>query len=139
MRKVTTMKIAIERILTELNQLDAFASNENFAIKINNQSYMPLSIERHGKTITVTHYYEVNGDQIPDPDMEFIAFGTGDWLPVAIQHSNGIYVRAALQDENGNWRYKPRTMQDLQRFSKMWARNLISQGFGKGEIAFIEN
>ncbi len=139
MKKTTTMKTAIEKILAELNQLDAFKHSESFAIKIENEGYMPLSIERHGKAITITHYFEQNGDLVPDPDLEFVDLGQEDWLPVAIQHSNGFYIRAAGQDENGNWRYKPRAMKDLQRFSRMWARNLLAQGFARGSIAYSES
>ena len=139
MRKITTMKIAIEKILTELNQLDAFTKSESFAIKIANEGYMPLSIERHGKSITVTHYFEQNGDLIPDPDMEFADLGQEEWLPVAIQHSNGHYVRAAEEAEGGKWQYKPRAMRDLQSFSRMWARNLLAQGFTKGSIVYAES
>jgi hypothetical protein len=130
MKKVTTMKVAIEKILTELNQLDAFMKSESFAIKITNEGYMPLSIERHGKTITVAHYFEQNGDLIPDPDMEFADLGKEEWLPVAIQQSNGHYVRAANQEE-GKWMFNPRVMRELKSFSRMWARNLNAQGFGK--------
>ena len=138
MKKVTTMKVAIEKILTELNQLDAFTKSESFAIKIANKGYMPLSIERHGKTITVTHYYEQNGDLIPDPDMEFADIGTEEWLPVAIQQSTGHYTQAATQ-KDGKWMYKTRAMRELQSFSRMWARNLLTQGFAKGSIVYTES
>ena len=125
------MKTAIEKILTELNQLDAFLRSESFAIKILNEGFMPLSIERHGKVITVTHYFEQNGDLIPDPDMEFVDVGGSEWLPVAIQHSTGHYERAAIE-ENGKWKFNPRAMRDLQSFSRMWARNLLAQRFARG-------
>jgi hypothetical protein len=138
MRKITTMKLAIEKILNEQNQLEAFKACDDFAIKIANEGYMPLSIERHGKTITVTHYFAQNGELICDPDLELVDLGGNDWLPVAIQHSSGHYVRAAFQ-ENGKWMLKPWAMRDLQSFSKMWARNLLAQGFAKGSIVYAES
>ena len=137
MRKTTTMKSAIEKILNEQNQLDAFKTNEDFAIKIANGGYMDLNIERHGKTITVTHYFEQNGDLICDPDLELVDLGGNEWLPVAIQHSSGHYVRAAFQ-EDGKWMFKPRAMRDLQSFSRMWARNLLAQGFSRGKVVSAE-
>jgi hypothetical protein len=135
MRKITTMKLAIEKILNEQNQLEAFKASGDFAIKIANEGYMPLSIERHGKKITVTHYFEQNGDLICDPDLELVDLGGNDWLPVAIQHSTGHYVRAAFQ-EDGKWMFKPRAMKDLQSFSRVWARNLLAQGFARGLIVY---
>ncbi|MGK5086127.1 hypothetical protein WDW86_01080, partial [Bdellovibrionota bacterium FG-2] len=110
---MTTMKSAIEKILNAHNQLDAFRTNEDFAVKIANEGFMPLSIEKHGKHVTVTHYYEQNGDLVPDPDMEFVDLGGKDWLPVAIQHSTGHYCRAAEQAVSGNWLISKRAMRDL--------------------------
>lgn len=133
MSKVT-MKTAVEKILNSLGVLTDFQTSDEFAVKIRNEGYMPLSIEKHGEVITVTHYFEQNGDLIPDPDMEFVNLGGLDWLPVAIQHSSGHYSRAAIC-EDGVWKYKPRAMRDLQSFSRMWARNLLAQGFPKGSVA----
>lgn len=128
-----TMKTAIEKILTAHQQLNAFREHEDYAVKIASGGFMPLSIEKHGKLITVTHYFEQNGDLVPDPDMEFVDLGGRDWLPVAIQHSTGHYSRAAIC-EDGTWKFNSRAMRDLQSFSKMWARNLLAQGFASGEL-----
>ncbi|MGK5085802.1 hypothetical protein WDW37_21140 [Bdellovibrionota bacterium FG-1] len=130
----TTMKSAIEKILTAHKQLDAFNTNEDYAVKIANEGYMPLSIEKHGKHVTVTHYFEQYGDLVPDPDMEFVDLGNSEWLPVAIQHSTGLYCRAAEQAASGNWLISKRAMRDLESFSRRWARNLLAQGFAKGEL-----
>ncbi len=137
MKKMTTMKSAIEEILTAHRQLAAFRENEHYAVKIASEGFMPLSIEKHDKLVTVTHYYEQNGDLVPDPDMEFVDLGGGEWLPVAIQHSTGHYMRAA-EYEDGTWRFNPRRMRDLQSFSRMWARNLLTQGFAAGELVRAE-
>jgi hypothetical protein len=128
-----TMKSAVEKILNSYGVLNEFQSAEDYAVKIASNGFMPLCIEKHGKTVTITHYYEQNGDLIADPDMEFTDLGGKDWLPTAIQHSTGQYYRAAIF-ENGSWKYFPRMMRDLQSFSRMWARNLLSQGFAKGEL-----
>jgi hypothetical protein len=130
----TTMKDAIERILEAHGVLDAFRANEHYAAKIANAGYMPLSIEKHGKTITLTHYTESNGDLVPDPDVEFVDLGSDDWLPVAIQHSTGLYCVAAQRAAGtGNWLISKRAMADLKSFVRMWARNL-AQGFAKGQL-----
>lgn len=133
----TTMKSAIEQILISLGQLDAFAQSKHFALKIQNEPFMPLSIEKHDNIITVTHYYEQNGDLIPDPDMEFVDFGQNDWTPVAIQHATGHYFRAG-ENIGGTWRFNSKTMHFLQSFSKLWARNLLDQGFKKGRVEYAK-
>ncbi|MGK5083514.1 hypothetical protein WDW37_09430 [Bdellovibrionota bacterium FG-1] len=124
---MTTMKSAIEKILAAHQQLDAFRANEHYAVKIASNGFMPISIEKHDKQITVTHYFlDASGDLCPDPDVEYVDLGGADWLPVAIQHSTGLYCRAAEQAASGNWLISKRAMRDLQSFSRMWARNLLS-------------
>lgn len=103
MKKMTTMKSAIEEILTAHRQLTAFRENEHYAVKIVSEGFMPLSIEKHDKLVTVTHYYEQNGDLVPDPDMEFVDLGRGEWLPVAIQHSTDTTAaRASSRMRSGS-------------------------------------
>jgi hypothetical protein len=123
------MKTAIEKILTAHGLLKAFSANESYSVKIENKPYMPLSIEKHGNRVTVTHYFEQNGDLIPDPDMEFEVL-QGEWSPVAIQHAIGSYYRA-VEFRDGKRFINPRQLRDQTSFPKMWARNLISQGFAK--------
>ncbi len=136
---MTTMKSAIEKILAAHDQLEPFHANKHYAVKIANEPFMPLSIEKHDDRITVTHYYESNGDLVPDPDVEFAEIGGDDWLPVAIQHASGLYCVAAQRaDGTGNWLVSKRAMADLKSFVRMWARNLIAQGFAKGKIARVE-
>jgi hypothetical protein len=88
------MKSAIEWILCSHGLLEEFGWNPDFAVRIKNGPYLPLSIERHESKITVTHYVIENGDMIPDPDMEFELLSDGSWYPVAIQFATGSYHRA---------------------------------------------
>ena len=109
---MTTMKKAVETILEKLGQLEPFRQGEDFAIKIENAPFMPLSIEKHGKLVTITHYFEQNGHLVPDPDIEFIDLGRGEWLPVAIQHSTGHCARAG-ECEEGVWKFNAKALRDL--------------------------
>ena len=95
------MKSTIEVILAAKALLDAFNSNRHFAIKIENEPFMPLSIERHDEIVTVSHYFEQNGDLVPDPDMQFLILpANGMWIPLAIQYASGRYVRCGKLVEN---------------------------------------
>ena len=125
------MKHTIEKILRNAGRLDAFNRAENFHIKVENAPYMPLSIERHGDTVIVTHYFEQNGDLVPDPDMEFVVTPKGEWFPVAIQHSTGHYFQAIeIVSGGGLFEIKnPKMLRDLQSFARQWGRNLVAQGF----------
>jgi hypothetical protein len=127
------MKSAVGKILKAHGILEAFNSTDHYAVKIASVGFMPLCIEKHGELLTVTHYFEQNGDLVPDPDVEFVNIGGKEWLPVAIQHSTGHYSRVAERIE-GVWKFRPRGLRDLQSFSRMWARNLLAQGFATGEL-----
>ena len=63
-----------------------------------------------------------------------VDLGADDWLPVAIQHSTGHYCRVAEKAVSGNWLISKRAMADLRSFVRMWARNLVAQGFATGKI-----
>ena len=130
------MKTAIEKILAGLKLLEAFTSNEDYYVKIESSGYMPLSIEKHGSQITIAHYFEKEGDLIADPDMEFEVI-EGEWSPVAIQHSTGHYYRA-VEYRDGKKFVSRSQLLDQRQFARMWARNLISQGFSQGKVLAAE-
>ena len=130
------MKTAIEKILAGLKLLEAFTSNEDYYVKIESSGYMPLSIEKHGSQISISHYFEQGGDLIADPDMSFEVI-EGEWSPVAIQHSTGHYFRA-VEYRDGKKFVSPNQLRDQRKFAKMWARNLISQQFAKGKVLCAE-
>ena len=105
----------------------------SFAVQISNPPFMPLTIERHGNRVMVTHYFAQNGDLVPDPDQEFEIVADHIWIPVAIQHSIGTYHRA-IEIRDGKRYANVREYRDQIQFSRMWARNLIRQGFDKGTL-----
>jgi hypothetical protein len=131
------MTASIERILCAHNLLTDFMTSEDFAVRISNPPYMPLTIERHGKGVSVTHYYSQNGDLVPDPDMEFEIVTDHIWSPVAIQFATGHY-RRAMELRDGKCFVNAREMREQIQFSRMWARNLTEQGFANGVAKRID-
>ena len=129
-------KSTIERILGAHGLLQEFESNPEFAVRIKNDPYLPLAIERHGSEVTVTHYVTQNGDMIPDPDMAFERMADGSWYPVAIQFATGAY-RRAMEVRDGKRFINPREVRDQISFSRMWAKNLIAQRFISGQAERI--
>lgn len=125
---VSTMKQVIEEILKSRNLLESFKNLHAFHIRIENSPYMDLCIERTGRWVCVTHYFEQNGDLVPNPDMEFEILENGSWRPVAIQHPNGIY-KVAVRYENENAIVNQQELAAQESFARMWANNLLEQGF----------
>ena len=138
MRTLTCSKMtaAIERILCAHNLLEEFLKSEDFAIRIKREPFMPLTIERQGSRVTLTHYFKQNGDLVPDPDMEFEMIANHTWSPVAIQFATGHY-RRAMEIREGQQFVNTREIREQIKFFGMWARNLIDQGFDSGEVERI--
>lgn len=96
-------------------------------------AFMPASIERLSQhRYSVTHYFESQGDLVPDPDCEFVRTATQQWLPAAIQHSTGQYVRAVelADDEQTPARWRQAALKDLVSFCNQWMCNISQQQRG---------
>jgi hypothetical protein len=129
------MRHAVERILKAHRLFAKFNEASEFAVRITNPPYMPLTIERHADRVTITHYFEQNGDLIPEPDMEF-AVHNGQWLPIAMQFATGQY-RVAIRTDEDEWKINRAEAKDQVEFAATWAKNLIEQGFEGGTAEII--
>ena len=84
----TLFQSTIEGLLAAHGLLEAFQQNDSFHVRLDQPGYERLVIERHGDLISVAHYYEQNGDLVPDPDVE-LHYPT--WVPTAITQAFGGY------------------------------------------------
>lgn len=83
---------------------------------------------------SVTHYFEQNGDLVPDPDMVFLKeeahedFGGNRYYPVSYQNSMGTYQRALHFNARGEpASFNPHMMRDMARFANDWMKNIKMQ------------
>jgi hypothetical protein len=96
-------------------------------LRLEHAPYEPLVIERTGpQRISVAHYYEQNGDLIPDPDVVFYT-GQGEWVPIEITDCFGH--RSVATVDGDRLSFHPRQQADLAAFVNVWARNLKAQGW----------
>ena len=99
--------------------------------KIDNTSgsYMPVHVECLTKDhYSVAHYFKLNGDLVPDPDMEFYRAETGAWMPVNCTLATGHFTRALVfEGTGGPTKYSPGALRELCGFAAMWMRNIKSQ------------
>lgn len=92
--------------------------------------FMPVHVEclhRSGLGLlySVAHYYEQNGDLVPDPDVVFVRTATG-WAPLSFQ--NAVAYRVAVQvHEDGAIEVDEREQRDLAAFCNHWMRNIQEQ------------
>lgn len=87
---------------------------------------MPLSIEVADENrIAVSHYYELNGDMMADPDMEFVLDADKETLSArTFQQDNFNYYRSV--DTNGDEVLDVELEKELNEFTNQWFHNIIN-------------
>ncbi len=127
----TLFQTIIEHLLKSHQLLDAFQSQEDFHIRFDMPGYERLVIERHGELISVAHYYEQNGDLVPDPDVEL---HYPSWIPTAITQALG-YRREKFIERDDKTFVDTRFHKEVSSFLTMWAGNIKAQGWAdKGKV-----
>jgi len=97
------------------------------------ESIMPVIIEQlyadvdfNGIPMDIyclAHYYEQNGDLVPDPDMTFaVSKNTETIYPMTFQ--NALGYQEAISQMNGKWMIKTRAQHDQASFANMWLKNI---------------
>ena len=126
-------KVSAKTFNKLIDQLD---EERSFKIDNSGGTFMPLSVEKlmdvefMGNPATIyslAHYFEQNGDLVPDPDMTFIRLANNSEVifPASFQNSFG-YREAIMQKENG-WAYSSQELADQVSFANMWLRNIRHQ------------
>lgn len=122
-------------------------------LKISNEPFTPLSIEcfgkiywEDGKLISLSHYYEQNGDLMADPQMCFIlvdqretdktAYDKVMVVPYLFQQDNlGIYEESMLFKKDVVAHCDINRQAEHTAFANQWLQNIVQQGFLKnGQI-----
>ncbi len=125
----TQMENTIREILKRAGLESVFDKSGEFHLKVENKHYLPLVIERHGRRVSVAHYFEQNGDAMRDPEIEFIL---PNWLPAWIQQDPvGIFTVAISFSDDGRPRIHKGMLADLTSFAAKWARNIKAQKFAE--------
>ncbi|MBI5933826.1 MAG: hypothetical protein HY867_08970 [Chloroflexi bacterium] len=127
----TLFQTTIERLLSAHNLLEEFHSQHDFHVRFDMPGYQCLVIERHGELISVAHYFEQNGDLVPDPEAE-LHYPT--WTPTAITQAIG-YRREKFIQRDGQTLVDTRFHREVSSFLNMWARNIQAQGWEKRATA----
>ena len=127
----TLFQTTIEKLLSAHNLLEKFHAQLDFHVRFDMSGYQRLVIERHGELISVAHYFEQNGDLVPDPDVE-LHYPT--WTPTAITQAIG-YRREKFIERDGRTLVDTRFDREVSSFLSMWARNIQAQGWAqRGQI-----
>ncbi|MBI1308627.1 MAG: DUF1249 domain-containing protein [Proteobacteria bacterium] len=98
------------------------------AWKLEKSPYQPLHIDvlERGSdfvTIALAHYYEQNGDLVPDPDMT-VRLYPKQRMAEALTFQNAYIYQEAYNSQNGKRLINLETKRQLNAFLLEWSRNL---------------
>lgn len=111
---------------------------EYCARKVDNShgTFMTVHVENIGpcplgQVYSIAHYYEQNGDLVPDPEGCFIKAADGTWWPQHLQQCLGNFTQAIRFDAEGRTLVSNRACAELASFGGMWMRNIWSQQYAR--------
>ncbi len=119
------------KALSELagKDITEWASRSGRTMKFKANGYMDLHLECLSKNhISLTHYYELNGDLVPDPDME-----------IHLYPENKTALAIHFQNSLGYWEVYPDGKEDPRQFRSQnefladWLANIKNQTFTLAE------
>ena len=114
----------IARFLDEAGLLQAVLDGEDFHLKIENEPWTPLVVERHGNDLFLTHYLNQNGDTFIDSEMVFKIQADGQLQ----------FQETAVQDpfRGGEARSPDRL------FARLFSGNILEQGFATAARSLLQ-
>ena len=121
--------------------LDAADAHDGHA-RFLSGALMPLVVEnlgytfRGGQVYSVTHYGELNGDLMRDPDLTLsVNHASGTVDPLTFQNDYmGRYEEVYLTNEAGQDRYRPYLRTDLDGFLWQWLKESITVCYDPANI-----
>jgi hypothetical protein len=112
-------------------------NEENPGKKIdNNSAFMPVHVElvntidlgtKRCKMFSIAHYFEQNGDLVPDPEMVFLQYPNGNTLPMSIQHPFKMPTVVVKVIPETGLSFDTTNQEELLVFTKMWMKNISNQ------------
>lgn len=98
------------------------------AWKLEREPYQPLHVDvlertRDHVTIALAHYYEQNGDLVPDPDMSVRLYPQHQ-MAEALTFQNSLVYTEVYAVVDGKRMVYPRAKASLNRFLLGWVRNI---------------
>lgn len=116
-----------KKITALLPNLAQIEPGEGVSLKA--EGFMDLHVnvlwkEKDNITISMSHYYEQNGDLVPDPDMEIAVYPSRK-MAEALRYQDSFAYREVYPEEG---KVYPKAKKELNQFLNRWLNNLKMQG-----------
>jgi predicted RNA methylase len=102
----------------------AVLSSEEFHLRIENEPFIPLVVERQGDELYLTHYLTQNGDMFIDAEMVFTVLPEGQLQ----------FKETAVQSLRGGESRLPD-----RAFAQIFSKNIVQQGFVEAAKAQLQS
>lgn len=113
----------------KMEKIFGTAWQETSHVTLKSGGFMDLHFENIGEnTFAMAHYFEQNGDLVPDPDMEIRVNPELKTVEALSYQCQLAYTVVYPDPENPNM-FNIRAKIELNNFLGMWLRNIINQGF----------
>lgn len=76
--------------------------------------------------ISIAHYYMLNGDLVPDPDVVVLVTNEG-WLPITFQNLYTYSEAVELDDDGGIQKIHEKILKGLVEFCDEWGSTIESE------------
>ncbi len=119
-------KLEIQNIVEKILSKNSIDPTKDFYLKLLNEPYKDLVMERNGSIILVGHYKEEGGDLISDPVLAMEDMN-GYWYPVRIEQWCGDTTCSFWVD--GKQKIFPDRINEFKSFQRMFAKNIREQGW----------
>lgn len=123
---MTRGMMQIQAVALEILKKNGINPAKEFYLKLSKPNYDDLVIERCGDDVFVGHYFNQNGDRVPDPVL-VMDYNGGYWFPVRIEQILGETPVSYM--ENGKRMIYPARIKEFKSFQAMFARNIREQGW----------
>lgn len=124
------------QIYDKLQKLGILTVKEH--VRAKSGSFMDLVVEKVGENeFSLTHYYEQNGDLIPDPDVTVRVHENMKMAEALTYQDSFGYQAIYIEDEDGTKLVDAVVKQKLNGFLNYWLSNLMQQGFKVQEEAEV--
>jgi uncharacterized protein len=129
MRKQTMHKSIYERIFDRLVQLGIDPHNPPEYAKSRSEGFMDLNLDfLHKATdcveIALAHYFEMNSDPVPDPDMQIRTYPATK-MAEALTYQDQFGYREVYPEPG---KVNVAAKKDLNTFLAQWLKNCLDQG-----------
>lgn len=136
MLKANRMKTVVEK-LTKKHSVNLAQSGAHLVLTMPHFDRLVVeAIDEH--RVLVAHYFEQNGDLVPDPAATIFIDGAGEWIPIGIDmvlSGSRSYVKLTADAQAIELCRDPDGQADLAEFCATWAANIENQGWlERGEV-----